>query len=99
MNIELITKLLLIAIGGGFIATLFIQRVKEILTIKNKKVLGVTSMSLSMLIGIVFSLSFSDVSIEQSTWVGLFTVVGAQSLYKSFEGQFGLGSIEKKEGK
>jgi hypothetical protein len=38
-----------------------------------------------MLFGIVFTLSFTNYDIINAVWVGLFSFLGADSLYKVFE--------------
>lgn len=83
MELELIKQLLLIAIGASIISTATIQKIKEQLS--NKKWLYFTSLIVSMAIGILFAICFSEVSIISSVWVGLFTWIGADSLYKAFE--------------
>ena len=43
------------------------------------------SFFVSMLFGVVFTLSFTNYDILESLWVGLFSFLGADSLYKAFE--------------
>ena len=38
-----------------------------------------------MIIGVLFSLSFTDLSIFDSLWVGLISFIGADTIYKTFE--------------
>ena len=38
-----------------------------------------------MSFGILFTLSFTDYKLIDSIWVGLFSFIGADSLYKAFE--------------
>ena len=43
------------------------------------------SFIISISIGILFSLSFSDLNFIYSLWVGLISFIGADSVYKLFE--------------
>ena len=38
-----------------------------------------------MIFGTLFALTFSDAKLQESLWVGLFSFVGADTLYKTFE--------------
>ena len=83
MELELIKQILVVAIGASIISTAIIQKIKE--QLKSKLWLYLTSLVVSMSIGILFAICFSEVSIISSVWVGLFTWIGADSLYKAFE--------------
>lgn len=83
MKLDLIKQILIIAIASSIVSTATIQKVKEILT--NKTILYIASFVVSLVIGILFSLSFSDLDLTDSIWVGVFTWVGADALYKAFE--------------
>jgi Na+/melibiose symporter-like transporter len=83
MELELIKQLLIIAIGASIISTATIQKIKE--QLKSKLWLYFTSLVVSIGLGILFSICFSEVSIISSVWVGLFTWIGADTIYKAFE--------------
>lgn len=83
MNIELIKNILIVAVGASVISTATIQKIKE--QLKNKKVLFIISLIVSIAIGTLFSLSFTELSLINSIWVGLVTWIGADALYKTFE--------------
>ena len=38
-----------------------------------------------MIFGTLFALTFSEAKLQESLWVGLFSFVGADTLYKTFE--------------
>ncbi|MBS7020900.1 MAG: hypothetical protein KH135_03395 [Firmicutes bacterium] len=88
MNIELVLKILMIGIGAGYISTKTINRIKTGFQLKNKILVNILSIILSFAIGILFSFSFSDLNLIYSLWAGLFTVIGAESLYKNFTDRF-----------
>lgn len=83
MNIDLIKQILIVSIASSIISTATIQKIKE--QLKTKKWLFLISAISSTIIGILFSLSFTELSIVNSIWVGLITFVGADSIYKAFE--------------
>jgi len=85
MNIELLKNLLIIAIGSSIIMTAFLQKIKEGFNIKKGKTMIRISFVLNVTIGVLFALSFSEVSIFYSVWVGFFSFIGADTIYKAFE--------------
>ena len=85
MNIELIKALLLIAVSSSIISASFVQKIKTVSLIKSSECLIYISFLISMSFGILFTLSFTDYKLIDSIWVGLFSFIGADSLYKGFE--------------
>ena len=83
MNLELLKTIIVVGIGASCFSVETIQKVKEML--KSKVWLYVLAFIISFGIGICFSLSFSDLSLLNSIWVGLTTWVGADKIYKTFE--------------
>ena len=85
MNFDLIKSLLIIAISSSIISTSFIQKIKTVSILKCSDCLIYISFFVSMLFGIVFTISFTGYDVISSLWVGLFSFLGADSLYKAFE--------------
>ena len=85
MNIDLLKQVLVIAIGSSIISTALVQKIKEGFKFKNSKKIILTSFGVSMIIGTLFSLSFTDLTIINSLWVGLVSFIGADAIYKAFE--------------
>lgn len=83
LDFDLIKNVLVVAIGGSVITTAVVQKVKEV--VNNKNVLVVIALLISLVIGTLFSMCFSDLSLVDGLWVGLITWVGADSIYKTFE--------------
>lgn len=83
MNLEIIKQILIVSIAASIVSTATIQKIKE--QLKNKKWLFFVSLISSIVIGITFALSFTELSIINSIWVGLITWIGADAIYKSFE--------------
>ena len=85
LDMELLQQLLIIAVAVSVITCAFIQKTKSVF--KNSKVISVYSFIVNLILGIVFCLSFTEVKIYESIWVGLFSYIGADTLYKSLEGK------------
>lgn len=83
MNLEIIKQILIVSIAASIVSTATIQKIKE--QLKSKKWLFFISLVISIGIGIFFTLSFTELSIINSIWVGLITWLGADAIYKSFE--------------
>ena len=98
MNIELLKELLIIAIASGVIMTMFIQKIKETFTINGGMVI-IVSFILNMIIGTLFAISFSDVNLINAIWVGFFSFVGADTIYKTLEDKVfkSIKELEKEE--
>ena len=83
MELEIIKQILIASITASIVSTATIQKIKE--QLKSKKWLFFASLVSSIVIGITFTLSFTELSIINSIWVGLITWIGADAIYKSFE--------------
>lgn len=83
MNLEIIKQILIVSIAASIVSTPTIQKIKE--QLKSKKWLSLTAFLVSMLIGIAFAQSFTELSKNNSIWVGFITWLGADAIYKSFE--------------
>lgn len=83
MELEIIKQILIVSITASIVSTATIQKIKE--ELKSKKWLFFVSLISSIVIGITFALSFTELSLINSVWVGLITWIGADVIYKSFE--------------
>lgn len=83
MNLEVIKQILIVSIAASIISTPTIQKIKE--QLKSKKWLFLVSFVISIGIGITFALSFTELSKNNSIWVGFITWLGADAIYRSFE--------------
>lgn len=83
LNFTLIRNILIIAIASSIISTSLIQRIKE--GTRSKKFMLFKSFIISMIIGVTFTLTFTDTNLINSLWVGLISFIGADAIYKAFE--------------
>lgn len=83
LNIDLLKNVLIISVASGCVCTLLIQKIKE--NLKRKKWLFLITISVNMIVGTLFALSFSNISIIYSLWCGLFGIVDSSVLYNLLE--------------
>lgn len=95
-NIDYLKQLLIISIALSTITCALIQKTKALFK-RSKYIVGY-SFLVNMIIGIIFSQTFTSISLPNSLWVGLFSFIGADSIYKSLEGKIASYSdiIERK---
>lgn len=93
MNIDAFINILTVSITAGIISTQAIQYFKDNLKINNSIIFAI----ISFLIGSLFAFTFTSFNIKEILWCGFVSIIGAEALYKSFEGKFGLQSSRKKE--
>lgn len=85
LNWSLLQNVLTIAIACSSITVIFIQKTKRFCG--NSKQVPIYSLIVNIIIGFLFSKSFSDINYINSIWVGLFSYLGADTIYKSLEGK------------
>lgn len=100
MNLQLIQELLAVAVIASVISTAVIQKIKIDLDIKSKKAMFFIPFFTNVFIGGGFAMHFTNANVVNALWVGLFSFVGADALYKTFlENKMfdSIGKIEEKE--
>ena len=99
LDFELIKNVLIIGIASGIITTACVQKIKESFEFKKSSQLVIVSFIISMVVGTLFAVSFSDISFVNCIWVGLFSFIGADTIYKLFEDKLfkPFGEIYKKD--
>lgn len=85
LKIEYLQELLVISIVLSIFTCTFIQKTKRHLP--TQKLIPIYSLIINLTIGIVFCISFTNVKFPTSLWVGLFSFLGADTLYKTLEGK------------
>ena len=84
-HIEYLQELLIIGIALSTITCALVQKTKTIFT--SSKYIIFYSLFINLVIGVVFCLTFTDITLPNSLWVGFFSFVGADSIYKTLEGK------------
>ena len=85
LDYELLMQLVVVAIMLSCVTTAFIQMTKGMF--KTSKYITLYSLFVNMSLAVPFCISFTKASTMQSLWVGLFSFIGADSLYKALEGK------------
>lgn len=85
LNLDYLQKLLIIAIALSTITCAFIQKTKA--HFKSSKYLALYSLSVNLALSIIFCMTFTDITFPTSLWIGLFSFIGADTIYKSLEGK------------
>ena len=84
-HIEYLQEFLIIGIALSAITCAIIQKTK--IMFKNSKYIVIYSFFINLVIGVIFCLTFTDITLPTSLWIGLFSFLGADSIYKSLEGK------------
>ena len=85
LDITLLQELLIVAAALSVVTCAFIQKTKGMF--KKSKWINPYSLVVNVVFGVIFCISFTETSIINSLWVGLFSYIGADTLYKSLEGK------------
>lgn len=85
LKLELLQQLLIVAIALSTITCSIIQKTKKIL--KSSSYLCFYSFIINIIFSIIFCYTFTSISFPTSLWVGLFSFLGADTIYKSLEGR------------
>lgn len=81
----LLQVILVIAIACSTITVAFIQKTKKFC--RNSRCITWYSFIVNMLFGYFFSMTFASIDYVKSLWVGLFSFIGADTIYRNLEGK------------
>lgn len=84
-DIDNLKIFLIISITISSITCAFVQKTKGLF--KSSKYLIIYSLLINMATSILFCKTFTDVTLPNSLWIGLFSFIGADSIYKTLEGR------------
>lgn len=85
LNLEYLRDLLIISIALSTITCAFIQKTKS--CFETSKYICIYSLLINIVIGVIFCLTFTDIMFPNSLWIGLFSFIGADTIYKTLEGK------------
>ena len=85
LNFEYLKQLLIISMALSAITCTLVQKTKSFL--KNSKYIAFYSFVLNMVTGILFCMTFTSIGLPNSLWIGFFSFLGADTIYKSLEGK------------
>lgn len=84
LKIDFLKQLLIISITLSTITCTLVQKTKFIF--KSSKYIALYSLFINIFIGIIFSYTFTNIRFPNNLWIGFFSFLGADSIYKSLEG-------------
>ncbi len=85
LNWSLLENLLIIAISCSSVTVILIQKTKKFC--KNSNCIILYSIFVNLLLGFFFCQTFTKIDYIQSIWVGLFSFLGADTIFKNLEGK------------
>ena len=85
MNNILFQQILTTSVVLSGITCTFIQKTKGLF--KTSKYLILYSLIINILFSMIFSYSFTKLKLPECLWTGLFSFIGADTIYKSLEGR------------
>ncbi len=85
LKLDYLQQLLIVAIALSVITCAIIQKTK--IFFKSSKYLCLYSFIINILIGVIFCITFTNINFPTSLWIGFFSFLGADTLYKSLEGK------------
>jgi len=84
-NIDNLRLYLIISIALSSITCAIIQKTKGLFN--SSKYIVFYSLIINIVISILFCKTFTSIDLPNSLWIGLFSFIGADSIYKSLEGK------------
>ena len=84
-NIDNLKIFLIISIIISSITCAFVQKTKGLF--KSSKYLTIYSFLINILLSVLFCKTFTNINLPNSLWIGLFSFIGADSIYKTLEGR------------
>lgn len=85
LKLEYLQELLVCSIALSTITCAFVQKTK--CCFNKSKYLSGYSLFINILVGVIFCMTFTNITFPTSLWIGFFSFLGADTLYKSLEGK------------
>ena len=93
-NFDLFIDILWLGTLCGIISTICVQKLKNAITILNKKIIAIP---INIIIGFCMSQLFTNLSIKMSLCVGIITWIGAETIYDQLKARKVIDKKKKKE--
>lgn len=82
---QYLKQLLIISVALSSVVCALIQKTKGLL--RSSKYVILYSLVVNMVVGVLFCFTFTDIHFPNNLWVGFFSFLGADSIYKALEGK------------
>ena len=85
LKLTILQQMLVVSIALSTITCALVQKTKR--CFKCSSCLCLYSFIVNLLLGILFCITFTSITFPESLWVGFFSFIGADTIYKSLEGK------------
>lgn len=83
----LFLDLLIISVTFSFVLMTLIQKFKTLSFINKSWHIWILNLLFSFILGIPFAITFYNVTLTNSIWVGIFSFIGAPTIYEALKNQ------------
>lgn len=83
LKLEYLKQLLIIASVLSVFTCAIVQKIKQFF--RKSKYICIYSLIINISFSIVFCITFTDITFPNSLWIGFFSFLGADTIYKSLE--------------
>lgn len=85
LKLTILQQMLVVSIALSTITCALVQKTKRCL--KCSSCLCLYSFAINLVLGVLFCITFTSITFPESLWVGFFSFIGADTIYKSLEGK------------
>ncbi len=85
LKLTILQQMLVVSIALSTITCALVQKTKRYL--KCSSCLCLYSFAVNLVLGVLFCITFTSITFPESLWVGFFSFIGADTIYKSLEGK------------
>lgn len=85
LKLTILEQMLIVSIALSTITCALVQKTKRCL--KCSSCLCLYSFFINLILGVLFCITFTSITFPESLWVGFFSFIGADTIYKSLEGK------------
>jgi len=85
LKLTILQQMLVVSIALSTITCALVQKTKR--CFKYSSCLCLYSFVVNLLLGVLFCITFTSITFPESLWVGFFSFIGADTIYKSLEGK------------
>lgn len=85
LKLKYLQELLIISIALSTITCAIVQKTKS--KFKSDKYILIYSFAVNIIFGLLFCKTFTTITFPNSLWIGLFSFIGADTIYKTLKGR------------
>ena len=85
LKLSILQEMLIVSIALSAVTCALVQKTKR--CFKCSTHLCFYSFAVNLILGVLFCITFTSITFPESLWVGFFSFIGADTIYKSLEGK------------